>query len=89
MEMKNRGEAVEYLRRSVERDKGADKDRGAGQRAANAAQAARDGVAITRTFDGDWGTSGGRGKREQRAAMADLIDAIRAGEVPNRLHTRR
>ncbi len=77
----NHGRAVEYLRRSVERDKSADKDRGAGQRAANAAQAARDGVIIARSFDGDWGISGGRGKREYRHAMAELIDAIRAGEV--------
>jgi len=77
----NTGQAVEYLRRSVERDKSADKDRGAGQRAANAEQAARDGVTITRTFAGDWGTSGGRGARAKRAAMADLIDAVRAGEV--------
>ena len=75
------GEAVEYLRRSVERDKSADRDRGAGQRAANRDQAARDGVTITRTFDGDWGTSGGRGKRGKRTAMAELIEAIRAGEV--------
>jgi hypothetical protein len=81
MNAQTTGRAVEYLRRSVERDKGADKDRGAGQRAANAAQAARDGVTIVRTFDGDWGTSGGRGKREKRAAMAELIDAIRVGDV--------
>jgi hypothetical protein len=77
----NVGQAVEYLRRSVERDKSADKDRGAGQRAANAEQAARDGVQIARTFDGDWGTSGGRGHRGERHAMADLIEAVRAGEV--------
>lgn len=81
MVMQNSGQAVEYLRRSVERDKSADRDRGAGQRAANAAQAAADGVVIARTFDGDWGTSGGRGKRDKRAAMAELIDSIRAGEV--------
>jgi hypothetical protein len=77
----NHGRAVQYLRRSVERDKSADQDKGAGQRAANAQQAARDSVTISRTFDGDWGTSGGRGHREARHAMADLIDAIRAGEV--------
>ena len=77
----NVGQAVEYLRRSVERDKSADKDRGAGQRAANAEQATRDGVTIARTFDGDWGTSGGRGHRGERHAMADLIEAVRAGEV--------
>lgn len=81
MDIPNAGQAVQYLRRSVERDKGADKDRGAGQRAANAAQAAADGVTITRTFDGDWGTSGGRGHRDERSAMADLIAAVRAGEV--------
>jgi hypothetical protein len=77
----NTGQAVEYLRRSVERDKSADKDKGAGQRRANAEQAARDGVSIARTFDGDWGISGGRGKRERRHAMAELIEAIRAGTV--------
>jgi hypothetical protein len=77
----NHGQAVEYLRRSVERDKSADKDKGAGQRAANAQQAERDGVTIARTFDGDWGTGGGRGHRSQRHAMAELIEAIRAGDV--------
>lgn len=77
----NRGQAVEYLRRSVERDKSADKDKGAGQRAANAQQAERDGVTIARTFDGDWGTSAGRGHRERRHAIAELIEAIRAGDV--------
>jgi hypothetical protein len=77
----NHGQAVEYLRRSVERDKSADKDKGAGQRAANAQQAERDSVTIARTFDGDWGTSAGRGHRERRHAMAELIEAIRAGDV--------
>ena len=78
----NTGQAVEYLRRSVERNKQqADKDRGALQRAANAENAARDGVTIARTYDADWGISGGRGARAKRAAMAEMIDAIRAGEV--------
>ena len=77
----NVGVAAQYLRRSVERDRSADLDRGAGQKAANAAQAMHDGVTIARTFDADWGVSAGRGKREQRHAMADLIVAIRAGEI--------
>ena len=75
------GQAVQYLRRSVERDKGADKDRGAGQKRANAEQAARDGVTIVNTFDADWGTSGGREHRDERTAMAAMIEDIRAGKV--------
>jgi hypothetical protein len=77
----NDGTAVQYLRRSVERDKAADRDRGAGQRHANAAQAAVDGRTITRTYDGDWGTSGGRGHRAERHAMAALIADVQAGRV--------
>lgn len=78
----NAGSPVEYLRRSVERDKQvADKDKGAQQRADNAAQASRDGGIIARTFDGDWGISGGRDKRDKREAMKDLIAAIKRGEV--------
>lgn len=81
MNARQTGQAVEYLRRSVERDKAADQDRGAGQRSANRAQAAAIGTTIERTFDADWGTSGGREKRDKRVAMAELIDAVRAGEV--------
>ena len=78
---RNTGQAVEYLRRSIERDKSADRDRGSAQRASNAAEAERDGATISRTFDGDWGISGGRGARAKRTAMAELIEAVRAGQV--------
>jgi DNA invertase Pin-like site-specific DNA recombinase len=71
---------VAYLRKSVRGRDEQDRSRDV-QAGAVAALAARDGVTIARTYDGDWGRSGGRSGRDKRADMKELIAAIRAGDV--------
>lgn len=73
-------EACSYVRKSVAGRSDMDRSRD-NQTAAIAALAERDGATIARVYDGDWGRSGGRSSRGKRSAMAELIEAIRAGSV--------
>jgi DNA invertase Pin-like site-specific DNA recombinase len=72
--------AVAYVRKSVAGRSEADRSMD-NQLAAIRALATRDGVALARVYDADWGISAGREKRASRRALTELIDDVKAGTV--------
>lgn len=74
---------VAYLRKSKAASDGMDRSKDV-QLSAVARLAARDGLTIAQTYDADWNKSGGRkgrGRRTGEGSMAELIAAVRAGDV--------